>query len=140
MRMTRNGCAAVAATIVLGAFPALARAGAADNQYQDPFAGEEGGSQNQSGGGGGGGGSGGGGSGGGGSGGGGSGGGGSGGGGGSSQGSSPSRFGNSPPERSAQAAGQIPRTGADAGLVALLGAGLVLTGAGLRVRLRQPVG
>jgi hypothetical protein len=127
MRTTRNACAAVAATLVLGAFPALARAGAADNQYQDPFAGEEDGSQNQSSGGGGGG----------------SGGGGSGGGGssqGSSQGSSPSRFDNSPPERSGQSTGQIPRTGADAGLVALLGAGLVLTGAGLRVRLRQPVG
>jgi hypothetical protein len=32
----------------------------------------------------------------------------------------------------------LPRTGADAWLTALLGGGLVLTGAGLRLRLREP--
>jgi hypothetical protein len=36
-------------------------------------------------------------------------------------------------------AATVPRTGGQPGLVALLGAGLVLTGAGLKLRLRAPV-
>jgi hypothetical protein len=102
--------------------------GAGDNQYQDPFAGEDGsgsGSGSDSSGSGGGGG------------------GGGGGGSSSSSGSSPS---NTAPGTSEQAAaqtatpaGELARTGADPGLVALLGLGFVLTGAGLRVRVRRPV-
>lgn len=34
---------------------------------------------------------------------------------------------------------RLPNTGADAGLVALLGVGLLLTGSGLRLRLGEPV-
>jgi hypothetical protein len=33
--------------------------------------------------------------------------------------------------------GELARTGADPGLVALLGAGMVLTGAGMRLRVRR---
>jgi hypothetical protein len=36
--------------------------------------------------------------------------------------------------------GELARTGAEPGVVALLGAGLLLTGAGLRIRVRRPVG
>lgn len=35
--------------------------------------------------------------------------------------------------------GELARTGAEPGLIALLGAGFVLTGAGLRVRVRRPL-
>jgi LPXTG-motif cell wall-anchored protein len=35
---------------------------------------------------------------------------------------------------------RLPATGADAGLLALAGCGLLLTGAGLRLRLREPAG
>ena len=35
--------------------------------------------------------------------------------------------------------GELARTGADPGLIALLGAGLIVTGAGLRVRVRRPI-
>ena len=35
--------------------------------------------------------------------------------------------------------GELARTGAEPGLIALLGMGLVLTGAGLRVRVRRPL-
>jgi hypothetical protein len=93
--------------------------GAGDNQYQDPFAGEEGsrsGSGSGSGGGSGGG------------------------------GSNGSSLSNPPPDMTEQQAaqtttppGELARTGADPGLVALLGLGFVLTGAGLRVRVRHPV-
>lgn len=41
------------------------------------------------------------------------------------------------PRVSATPPAQLPRTGADAWLTALLGAGLLLTGAGLRLRLRD---
>jgi LPXTG-motif cell wall-anchored protein len=108
--------AALAAALSL-ALPAGALAqGAGDNQYQDPFAGEGSGS--------------------------GSGGGGGGGGEGTSGNGSLS---NSPPSGQQLASqrstpsGELPRTGADPGLVALLGAGLILTGAGLRVRVRRPI-
>ncbi|MDX6648181.1 MAG: hypothetical protein QOJ97_132 [Solirubrobacteraceae bacterium] len=37
------------------------------------------------------------------------------------------------------ATGQLPNTGAEPGLLALLGAGFILTGAGLRVRVRRPL-
>jgi hypothetical protein len=36
-------------------------------------------------------------------------------------------------------AGELARTGAEPGLIALLGAGFILTGAGLRVRVRRPL-
>jgi hypothetical protein len=141
MNRTRNRLAVLGACVVMLAYPAAALAGAGDDQYQDPFAGSDDDS-GQSGGGGGGGGSGGGG---GGSGSGGGGGGsGSGGGGGTTpQGDSSSSSvspATSPADDEPQSAGrQVPRTGADPGLVALLGAGLILTGAGLRVRVRRPV-
>jgi hypothetical protein len=123
MNRTRNRLAVLSACVVMLAYPAAALAGASDNQYQDPFAGSNDDS-GQSGGGGGGSGSGG------------------GGGttpqGGSSSSSSPQAT--SPAADESQGAGrQVPRTGADPGLVALLGAGLILTGAGLRVRVRRPV-
>lgn len=35
--------------------------------------------------------------------------------------------------------GELARTGAEPGLIALLGMGLVMTGAGLRVRVRRPL-
>ena len=35
--------------------------------------------------------------------------------------------------------GELARTGAEPGLIALLGAGFILTGAGLRVRVRRPL-
>jgi LPXTG-motif cell wall-anchored protein len=107
--------AALLATLAL-AFPAGALAqGAGDSQYQDPLAGEEGQSEQGTGGGGGG------------------------------QGGGGELQPAPPPGSEARAAqeptpeGQLPATGADAWLTALLGAGLVLTGAGLRVRLREPV-
>jgi len=37
------------------------------------------------------------------------------------------------------ATGRLPNTGAEPGLLALLGAGFILTGAGLRVRVRRPL-
>jgi hypothetical protein len=98
--------------------------GAGDNQYQDPFAGEDGsgsGSGSDSSGSGGGG----------------------GGGGSRSSGASPSNTAPGVTEQSAAQtatpAGELARTGTDPGLVALLGLGFVLTGAGLRVRVRRPV-
>ncbi len=128
----RRLAAALAAAFTL-ALPAAALAqGAGDEQYTDPLAGQ---------GGGGGGGN--------------SGSSGSSGGGGSSgtsnsgsQGGaegttsgSGSQLSSSPPDmgNGSSANGAIPRTGADPGLVALLGAGLILTGAGVRVRVRRPV-
>src|SRR4051794_17707198 len=114
------------------AVPAKALAqGAGDDQYTDPLAGEDTGGGGSGGGGGGGSGS--------------SGSGGGGGGGGGAEGSSGmGALSSSPPGEQAAAqtatpAGQLARTGADPGLVALLGAGFVLTGAGLRVRLRAPL-
>jgi LPXTG-motif cell wall-anchored protein len=111
--------AALAAALSL-ALPAGALAqGAGDNQYQDPFAGEDSGS------------------------GGGSGSGSSGGGG--AEGTDNGTLSSSPPSgeqlasQQSTSSGELPRTGADPGLVALLGAGLILTGAGLRVRVRRPI-
>jgi len=43
-----------------------------------------------------------------------------------------------PPAATAASARRLPSTGADAGMLALTGAGLLLTGAGLRLRLREP--
>jgi LPXTG-motif cell wall-anchored protein len=112
--------AALAAALSL-ALPAGALAqGAGDNQYQDPFAGEDSGSGSGSGGG-------------------------SGGGGGAEGTSGNGSLSNSPPageslaSQQSTSSGELPRTGADPGLVALLGAGLILTGAGLRVRVRRPI-
>ena len=111
--------AALAAALSLS-LPAGALAqGAGDNQYQDPFAGEDSGS------------------------GGGSGSGSSGGGG--AEGTDNGTLSSSPPSgeqlasQQSTSSGELPRTGADPGLVALLGAGLILTGAGLRVRVRRPI-
>jgi hypothetical protein len=50
--------------------------------------------------------------------------------------SAPAPSGASAPTSSAPEASGLPRTGADAALVALLGCGLVLTGVGLRLRVR----
>jgi hypothetical protein len=112
--------AALAAALSL-ALPAGALAqGAGDNQYQDPFAGEDSGSGSGSGGGG-------------------------GGGGGAEGTSGNGSLSNSPPageslaSQQSTSSGELARTGADPGLVALLGAGLILTGAGLRVRVRRPI-
>jgi LPXTG-motif cell wall-anchored protein len=110
--------AALAAALSLS-LPAGALAqGAGDNQYQDPFAGEDSGSGSGSG---------------------------SGGGGGAEGTSGNGSLSNSPPageqlaSQQSTSSGELPRTGADPGLVALLGAGLILTGAGLRVRVRRPI-
>lgn len=107
---------AVALSLALPA-GALAQ-GAGDAQYQDPFAGE--GSGNGSGGGSG------------------------NGGGGSGNGSSASgnpRLSDTMPgaQGGAEGSQRLPRTGADPGLIALLGAGFLITGAGLRVRVRRPL-
>ena len=118
MRPSRR-IAALAAALSLS-LPAGALAqGAGDNQYQDPFAGEDSGSGSGSG---------------------------SGGGGGGAEGTSGNgSLSNSPPageslaSQPSTSSGELPRTGADPGLVALLGAGLILTGAGLRVRVRRPI-
>lgn len=143
MRTARR-CAALAAAATL-ALPASALAqGAGDNQYFDPLAGSGGGDQNGGGGNGGGG-----------NGGGGNGSGGqsqsqgSGGGGGGQ--SSPPALSNSAPAVGAQGsaagstgagtatgAAQLPYTGGEAWLIALAGGGLLLTGAGLRARVRLP--
>jgi LPXTG-motif cell wall-anchored protein len=114
--MSSRRIAALVAALTL-ALPAGALAqGAGDNQYQDPFAGEDSGSGS-----------------------------GGGGGGGGAEGTngdgSPS---DSPPSgeqlaSQSTSSGELPRTGADPGLVGLLGAGLILTGAGLRVRVRRPI-
>lgn len=107
--------AALTAALSL-ALPAGALAqGAGDNQYQDPFAGEDSGSGSGSGGGGG------------------------------AEGTDNGSLSSSPPSgqqlasQQSTASGELPRTGADPGLVALLGAGLILTGAGLRARVRRPI-
>ena len=112
--MPSRRIAALAAALSL-ALPAGALAqGAGDNQYQDPFAGEDSGS-------------------------------GSGSGGGAEGTTGNGSLSNSPPSGQQLASqrstpsGELPRTGADPGLVALLGAGLILTGAGLRVRVRRPI-
>jgi LPXTG-motif cell wall-anchored protein len=116
--MSPRRLAALAVALSL-ALPAGALAqGAGDNQYQDPFAGEDSGS--------------------------GSGGGGGGGGGAEGTTGNGSQLSNSPPSsqlaaQSSTPSGELPRTGADPSLVALLGAGLILTGAGLRVRVRRPI-
>ena len=131
--LPRRRTAALAAALTL-AIPATALAqGAGDEQYTDPLAGE---------GGGGGGGNSGAGSGGGGSSGSGSASTGTGQGGAEGTGGSGAQLSSTSPDtgQSASASGAIPRTGADPGLVALVGAGLILTGAGLRVRVRRPVG
>ena len=120
--MPSRRIAALAAALSL-ALPAGALAqGAGDNQYQDPFAGEGSGSGSGSGSGGG------------------------GGGGGGADGTSGSgSLSDSPPSgqqlasQQSASSGELARTGADPGLVALLGAGLILTGAGLRVRVRRPI-
>jgi hypothetical protein len=122
----RPWIAALAVAVLLVTPSAALAQSAGDNQYQDPFAG--------------------------------SGGGGSGGGGGKSrqanQGSGSSSGGQSSGGGSAQAAQsagttqsatsqqatpgkQLPRTGGEPGLVALLGAGLIVAGAGLRLRVRR---
>jgi LPXTG-motif cell wall-anchored protein len=110
--MPSRRIAALAAALSL-ALPAGALAqGAGDNQYQDPFAGENSGS---------------------------------GGGGGAEGTTGNGSLSNSPPSgeqlasQQSTSSGELPRTGADPGLVALLGAGLILTGAGLRVRVRRPI-
>ena len=110
--------AALAAALSLS-LPAGALAqGAGDNQYQDPFAGEGSGSGAGSG---------------------------SGGGGGAEGTSGNGSHSNSAPSgeqlasQQSTSSGELPRTGADPGLIALLGAGLILTGAGLRVRVRRPI-
>jgi LPXTG-motif cell wall-anchored protein len=114
--MPSRRIAALAAALSL-ALPAGALAqGAGDNQYQDPFAGEDSGSGSGSG---------------------------SGGGGEGTTGNG--SLSNSPPSgeqlasQQSTSSGELPRTGADPGLIALLGAGLILTGAGLRVRVRRPI-
>jgi LPXTG-motif cell wall-anchored protein len=119
--MSSRRIAALAAALSL-ALPAGALAqGAGDNQYQDPFAGEDSGSGSGSGSGGG------------------------GGGGGGAEGTNGNgSLSDSPPSgeqlaSQSTSSGELPRTGADPGLVALLGAGLMLTGAGLRVRVRRPI-
>jgi LPXTG-motif cell wall-anchored protein len=119
--MSPRRLAALAVALSL-ALPAGALAqGAGDNQYQDPFAGEDSGSGSGGGSGG-------------------------GGGGGGAEGTTGngSELSNSPPSsqlaaQSSTPSGELPRTGADPSLVALLGAGLILTGAGLRVRVRRPI-
>ena len=116
--MPSRRIAALAAALSL-ALPAGALAqGAGDNQYQDPFAGENSGSGSGSG---------------------------SGGGGGAEGTNGNGSLSNSPPSgeqlasQQSTSSGELPRTGADPGLVAVLGAGLILTGAGLRVRVRRPI-
>jgi hypothetical protein len=134
-------CAVAVAILALGLPAAALAQGAGDNQYQDPFGGQsQGGSQGTGGGGGGSGGGGG-----------GSGGSGGGGGGGSSQSGVPSGGGSSPPGSSAAAGeqqaagsrtsdGELARTGDEAWLVAALGLGLVLAGAGVRLWMRRAIG
>jgi hypothetical protein len=116
---TRQISAALAAALALAA-PTVAHAqGAGDNQYTDPFAGENGSGSGSSG----------------------SGSSGSSSGSGSTQGgaegSSNAQLSNAPP--GSAASGQLARTGADPGLLALLGAGFVVAGVGLRVRVRRPL-
>jgi hypothetical protein len=133
----RPWSAALAVAVLLVTPSAALAQSAGDNQYQDPFAGQSGGGGGSSRGGGGGGGS---------------------GGGGQSnqanQGSSSSSGGQSSgggSTQAAQSAGttqsttspqatpgkQLPRTGGEPGLVALLGSGLIVAGAGLRLRVRR---
>jgi LPXTG-motif cell wall-anchored protein len=93
------------------ALPAVALAqGAGDTQYQDPLAGGNQGSQG-------------------------------GGSAGGAEGSKNPKLSTGPPNMPTPAAvkSKLPRTGAEPGLVALLGTGLLLTGAGLRVRVRRPL-
>jgi hypothetical protein len=124
MKVTR--CAVLLVALAL-ALPGVAHAqGAGDNQYQDPFAGKQGsskktgssrgssGSGSSSSGT-------------------------SSGSSGSSSGSSSGDFSNSPPPTQSGTSARIPRTGAEPFTVALLGAGLVLAGVGLRLRVRRPV-
>ncbi len=117
MRPPRRIAALAAALSLCVPAGALAQ-GAGDNQYQDPFAGEDSGSGAGSG---------------------------SGGGGGAEGNSGNGSLSDSPPageslaSQQSTSSGELPRTGADPGLVALLGAGLILTGAGLRVRVRRPI-
>jgi hypothetical protein len=118
MKVTR--CAVLLVALAL-ALPGVAHAqGAGDNQYQDPFAGKQGsskktgssrGSSGSSS---------------------------SGSSSGSSTGSSSGKFSDSPPPMQRGSA-RVPRTGAEPFTVALLGAGLVLAGVGLRLRVRRPV-
>jgi LPXTG-motif cell wall-anchored protein len=97
------------------AFPAGALAqGAGDNQYEDPFAEQDQGQGSQGGGGQGG------------------------------NGDMGSLSDDAPGSQAAASqrrsrSGELPRTGADPGVMALLGAGLLLTGAGLRIRVRRPL-
>jgi hypothetical protein len=105
--------AALAAVLALAAPAGAWAQGAGDTQYEDPFAGENGGN----------------------------GGGGSGSGSGAGSGANPKLSSTMPGSQGgAEGSQRLPRTGADPGLVALLGAGFLLTGAGLRVRVRRPVG
>jgi hypothetical protein len=109
--------AALAATLSL-ALPASAFAqGAGETQYSDPLAGEETSSGSGSGSGTGGGG---------------------GGGGGELSTTPPAGSTESQAAQTRTPDGELARTGADPALVALLGAGFILTGAGLRVRVRRP--
>ncbi|MDX6697510.1 MAG: hypothetical protein QOE65_907 [Solirubrobacteraceae bacterium] len=92
---------------------ALAQSGAGDTQYGDPFEGQQRAQANT---------------------------------GSSGSNGSGSGLSNAPPgSTEAQAArtrtprGQLARTGGEPGLIALLGLGLVMTGAGLRVRVRRPL-
>jgi hypothetical protein len=119
---TRRISAALVTSLVL-ALPTAAHAqGAGDNQYTDPFAGENGSGS-------------------------GSGSSGSGSGSGSSgsgtqggaEGSNGSELSSTMPTGGAEGSGQLARTGADPGILALLGAGFVVAGVGLRVRVRRPL-
>jgi hypothetical protein len=107
---------AVSLALPAGAFAQ----GAGETQYGDPFEGEQRaqrgtGSGNQSGGGG---------------------------GGGGRELSTTAPSGTTTETRAAQTrtpSGELARTGAEPGLIALLGMGLLMTGAGLRVRVRRPL-
>jgi hypothetical protein len=100
--------AALAAVLALAAPAGAWAQGAGDTQYEDPFAGENGGN--------------------------------GGGGSGSGNGANSKLSSTAPGSQGgAEGSQRLPRTGADPGLVALLGAGFLLTGAGLRVRVRRPI-
>lgn len=110
--MRRRGVAILASALILAAPAGAWAQGSGDTQYEDPFAGENG-SDNS----------------------------GSGSGAGTGSGGDNPELSSTMPggQGGAEGSGRLPNTGADAGIVALLGAGLLLTGAGLRVRVRRPV-
>lgn len=115
---TRKISVALVASLAL-ALPAAAHAqGAGDNQYTDPFAGDNGSGSGSSG----------------------SGSGTQGG----AEGSNGSELSNTAPSeqnasQTSTPSGELPRTGADPGMLALLGAGFVFFGVGMRVRVRRPL-